>query len=153
MTSPLSRAPSQRRRLSALLGLAIAAATLCGCRDFGNVTASMAGAGSAMPNDDPSLRAYADHWGKVYDEAPGEKIASMNYARALRALTRYDEAASVMRTAAVRAPKDYEVLGAYGKSLADSGQLEQARDVLTRAYPPTGRTGPLCRCKVRLPID
>src|SRR5436305_13920601 len=120
MPTTLRRAPSRSRRLSAALGLALAAATLCGCRDFGNVTASLAGADSAMPNEDSSLRAYADHWGKIYDGAPGEKIASMNYARALRALTRYDEAASVMRTAAVRSPKDYEVLGAYGKSLADS---------------------------------
>ena len=41
-----------------------------------------------------------------------------------------------MRAAAVKAPKDREVLAAYGKALADSGQLEQAKDVLTRAYPP-----------------
>src|SRR6185437_981723 len=56
--------------------------------------------------------------------------------RALRALTRYKEAAAVMQAAAVKAPKDYEVLGEYGKALVDDGDLQQARDVLTRSYPP-----------------
>ena len=31
---------------------------------------------------------------------------------------------------------DFEVLGAYGKALANSGQLEQAREVLAHAYTP-----------------
>jgi Flp pilus assembly protein TadD len=52
----------------------------------------------------------------------------------LRALTRYPQAAAVMEAAAVRAPKDMEVLAAYGKALADSGQLQQADDVLSRSY-------------------
>ena len=78
---------------------------------------------------------------KVYSAHPGEKFASINYARGLRALTRYKEAAAVMQAAAVKAPKDYEVLGEYGKALADAGDLQQARDVLSRSYPPTGRTG------------
>ena len=82
------------------------------------------------------MRAYADDWGKRYDANPGDKVASINYARALRALTRYGEAAAVMQAAAVKAPKDFEVLGAYGKALADDGQFEQAKEVLSRAYAP-----------------
>jgi Flp pilus assembly protein TadD len=135
-TTPLRREGSRRRRrVGAFLALALAAAALCGCRDFGDVTGSLTGSSQAMPSDDASLRAYADHWGKVYDSNPGEKYASMNYAQALRALTRYSEATAVMEAAAVKAPKDFQVLGAYGKALADSGRFEQARDVLTRAYP------------------
>jgi len=41
-----------------------------------------------LPTDETRLRAYADDWGKRYDGNPGEKVASINYARALRALTR-----------------------------------------------------------------
>ena len=41
-----------------------------------------------------------------------------------------------MQAAAVKAPKDFEVLGAYGKALADSGSFEQAKEVLSRAYAP-----------------
>lgn len=114
----------------------LAVVALGGCKDFGDMTASIAGQESAqLPTDDNNLRAYGDRWGKLYAAKPGEKIASINYARALRAQTRYKEAAAVMQAAAVKAPKDYEVLGEYGKALADNGELPQARDVLTRAYP------------------
>jgi Flp pilus assembly protein TadD len=88
-----------------------------------------------MPKDETQLRAYADSWGKRFDQSPGDKVASIRYARALRALTRYDEAVAVMRTAATKAPKDFEVLGEFGKALADDGQLVQAKDVMTRSYP------------------
>jgi Flp pilus assembly protein TadD len=117
------------------LALALAAAPLGGCQNFGDVTGSIGGANQRLPTNEASLRAYADRWGKIYDKNPGEKVASINYARALRALTRYTEAAAVMQAAAVKSPKDFEVLGAYGKALADVGQYLQAKDVLTRAYP------------------
>ncbi len=45
-----------------------------------------------LPNDEASLRGYADRMGKLYDQDPGEKAVSISYARALRALTRYKEA-------------------------------------------------------------
>ena len=115
-----------------LIGVAL---QLGGCRDFGDMTASIASSSAQLPADEAGRRAYADHWGKVYAEKPGEKYASINYARALRALTRYKEASAVMQAAAVRAPKDFEVLGEYGKALADEGDLQQARDVLSRSYP------------------
>ena len=41
-----------------------------------------------------------------------------------------------MQAAAVKAPHDFEVLGAYGKALADDGQLEQAKEVLASSYTP-----------------
>jgi Flp pilus assembly protein TadD len=134
-STPPRRAGSRILGAVGWIALALSAAPLGGCRDFGDVTGSIAGSRQAMPTDDAALREYANHWSHVYDKNPGEKYASINYARALRALTRYTEAAAVMQAAAVKAPRDYEVLGAYGKALADSGQLEQARDVLTRAYP------------------
>ncbi|THD42438.1 MAG: hypothetical protein E7774_15570 [Bradyrhizobium sp.] len=127
-------------RLSPRLGaVALAALTLCaaplsGCRDLGDPSASIASISQPLPTDEAGLRAYADDWGKRYDANPGAKVASINYARALRALTRYGEAAAVMQAAAVKSPQDFEVLGAYGKALADSGQFEQAKEVLGRSY-------------------
>jgi len=123
--------------LRVLIGAAAAAgaALLAGCQDFGDVTGSISGS-TAMPTDEAKLRAYADDCGKRYDRNPGEKIASIEYARALRALTRYSEAVAVIQTAAIKAPKDFDVLGEYGKALADAGQLAQAKDVLTRADTP-----------------
>jgi Flp pilus assembly protein TadD len=116
---------------------AVAAAALAGCHDFGDVTGSIGqSTAAAPPTDETKLRAYAEDWGKRYERNPGEKTASIEYARALRALTRYSEAVAVIQTAAIKSPKDYDVLGEYGKALADAGQLAQAKDVLTRAYTP-----------------
>src|SRR5271165_3645860 len=129
------------RRLAALMrALAVAAAAagaapLAGCHDFGDVTGSIGGS-TAMPTDEGKLRAYTEDCGKRYERNPGEKTASIEYARALRALSRYSEAVAVIQTAAIKAPGDLEVLGEYGKALADAGELAQAKDVLTRAYTP-----------------
>jgi Flp pilus assembly protein TadD len=116
-------------------GLATLAAPLAGCHDFGDVTGSIPAPGS-QPTDETRLRAYAEELGKRYDRNPGEKTASIEYARALRALTRYNEAVAVIQTAAIKAPKDFDVLSEYGKALADAGQLTQAKDVLSHAYTP-----------------
>ena len=123
--------------LRALLAVAVAgvAAPLAACHDFGDVTGSISGPAS-MPANEARLRAYADECQKRYDSNPGEKTASIEYARALRALTRYSEAVAVIQTAAIKAPKDFDVLGEYGKALADAGQLTQAKDVLSHAYTP-----------------
>jgi Flp pilus assembly protein TadD len=124
-----------RPDLPRALFLAALAALLAGCHDFGDVTGSIPSA-SAQPTDDSKLRTYAAEAGKRYERSPGEKAASIEYARALRALTRYAEAVAVIQTAAIKAPKDFDVLGEYGKALADAGQLSQAKEVLSRAYTP-----------------
>ena len=121
--------------VSAAVILTAAAGSLAACQNFGDVTGSIGATGKA-PASNAQLRAYADAAQKRYERNAGEKTASIDYARALRALTRYDEAVAVMQTAAIKAPKDEEVLGEYGKALADAGQLAQAKDVLTRAYTP-----------------
>jgi Flp pilus assembly protein TadD len=128
----LLKPASSLRALATFAGFSLA---LCGCQQFGDVTGSIHTA-SLKSTDAASLRGQTEDLQKRYERSPGEKTASIEYARALRALTRYSEAVAVMQTAAVKAPKDQEVLGEYGKALADAGQLAQARDVLTRAYTP-----------------
>jgi Flp pilus assembly protein TadD len=130
-----SSRPALLLRLAFVASVAASAASLTGCHDFGDVTGSIPKSGG-QPAGDAKLRAYADEVGKRYDRNPGEKTASIEYARALRALTRYNEAVAVIQTAAIKAPKDFDVLGEYGKALADAGQLPQAKDVLSRAYTP-----------------
>jgi Flp pilus assembly protein TadD len=136
----MPRSRNSRCSLFALRALLIAAVAsvapqLAGCRDFGDITGSVSGP-PALPTDETKLRAYADDLGKRYERNPGEKSASLDYARALRALTRYSEAVAVIQTAAIKAPKDFDVLGEYGKALVDAGELLQSKDVLTRAYTP-----------------
>jgi Flp pilus assembly protein TadD len=130
-SSPPAALWPRKIALAILLGVLSA---LGGCRDNGDVTGSIGATNQTLPSSDADLRAYAEDLAKRYDADPGEKVASINYAKALRALTRYSQAAAVMQAAAVRSPKDMEVLGAYGKALADSGQLQQAADVLSRSY-------------------
>jgi Flp pilus assembly protein TadD len=113
------------------------AGTLGGCELIDNdATASIDPKTGAPPSSQEGLRAYAELWAKRYDADPGGKVVSINYAKALRELTRYGQAVAVMETAAVKAPNDMEILGAYGKALADAGQLAQADDVLSRSYTP-----------------
>jgi Flp pilus assembly protein TadD len=128
-------AMARRLAMATLLGACL---PLGGClEDVDVVTGSINHAPTTtLPRTDADWRAYAEEWGKRYDESPGEKTASINYARALRALTRYEQAVAVMQSAAVKAPKDFDILGAYGKALADDGQLQQAADVLSRSYVP-----------------
>jgi Flp pilus assembly protein TadD len=128
--------PARWLRGAALAVALGALAGLGGCRDNGDVTGSIGSTEQALPTSDSELRAFAEKWGKRYDADPGEKVASMTYAKALRALTQFHQAAAVMQAAAVKAPKDMEVLGAYGKALADAGELQQAADVLSRSYTP-----------------
>ena len=133
----MPRLSSCPARLRALFAAAVSAVAtpLAACHDFGDVTGSIP-VSTATSTDDARLRAYADELGKRYDRNPGEKTASIEYARALRALTRYNEAVAVIQTAAIKAPKDFDLLGEYGKALADAGQLAQAKDVLSHAYTP-----------------
>jgi Flp pilus assembly protein TadD len=125
---------ARRATLAFLIG---ALGPLGGCRSMDDVTGSINSSSStALPTSDEALRAYADDLGRRYDDDPGGKAISIKYARALRALGRYSQAVAVMQAAAVKAPKDMEVLAAFGKALADAGQLQQAADVLTRSYTP-----------------
>ena len=135
--NPLWRArePGRGLRVVALVAFAALMVPLGGCRDMGDVTGSI-NVEKPLPTGDEELRSYADSWGKRYDANPGEKVASINYARALRGLTQYSQAVAVMQSAAVKTPKDLDVLGAYGKALANAGQLDQAKDVLSRSYTP-----------------
>ena len=122
---------------AATLALALlGAGGIAGCRDMGDVTGSIGPGPGAMPTDPTQLRAYADQLGRRFDSDPGQKNVSIAYSKALRALSRFHEAASVMQVAAVKSPEDFDVLGEYGRALADDGQLAQAKDVLTRAYAP-----------------
>jgi Flp pilus assembly protein TadD len=114
----------------------LAAAGIAGCRDMGDITGSIGPGPGAMPSDPQQLRDYTEQLGHRFDSDPGQKSISIAYSKGLRALQRFHEASSVMQVAAVKASQDFDVLGEYGRALADDGQLQQAKDVLTRAYAP-----------------
>lgn len=112
-------------------GLALA---LAGCvTDRGDVTGSIAATG---PNTQAEQRAAASTWGERYRADPNNKQAALNYAQALRQTTQYNQAVAVLENLAIKMPYDRDVLGAYGKSLADAGRFKEAADVLSRAHTP-----------------
>ncbi len=125
------------RRLTTALLLCSPPALCGGCAydDAAAVTGPIK-ASAASTATDADLRAKADQLSARYDAAPGDKAVSIDFAGLLRKLKRYDQAVAVMQSAAVKAPKDLDVLGAYGKALADDGQLEQAAAVLANSYTP-----------------
>ena len=118
------------------LGLALGLG-LGGCNraSMSDVTGSIGGSDS-LPNNDAALRQYAEEWGRRYDSNRRDKRIGMNYARALRALTQHSQAVAVLRGLALTHPRDLEILGAYGKALADDGKLQEAAKVLENAHTP-----------------
>lgn len=125
------------RRTVLLAGVVIVALATAGCLgrgDKADITGSISSPAAAKSDD--AWRATAEEWGRKYDEKPGDKQASLNYARSLRALDQRQQAVAVLENAAMKAPKDKEILGAYGKALAENGDLQQAQDVLSRAHTP-----------------
>jgi Flp pilus assembly protein TadD len=111
-----------------------AAVCLGGCQSSGqqDVTAQSAPHRSAPVQGDK--RRAMEEWGRQYDRHPEDKATALNYARALRGTTEYPQAAAVLQRLAIKFPRDTDVLGAYGKALADAGRLREAAQVLPRAY-------------------
>lgn len=91
---------------------------------------------AALPDDERSLRQYADDLGQRYDANPTDRHVVLSYAAALRRLQQSQQALAILQREAARVPDDLEVLGAYGKTLADVGRFSEAADVLSRAHLP-----------------
>ena len=134
----MTAAPSLACRLAMpilVLGVALMAA---GCEPpgLGDVTGSTAAKQPLAGAGEASWRAYADALAPRYAAHPDDKAIAMNYATALRRLTQHAQAVAVLQRLAVKNPHDMEVLGAYGKALADAGRLQEAQDVLGRSHTP-----------------
>jgi len=119
----------------AVISLALGAA---GCRSMSDVTGSIGGgsAPATLPNSPEALQKFSDEWGQKAEANPGNKVAAMNYARALRAQERFAQAVAVLQSAALKNPNDVELRGAYGKALADASRLKEAEQVLANAHTP-----------------
>ena len=124
---------NRARGAIAILALAV---SLGGCVSDRDTTGAVALSAAPLPEDRAALRAFAADWGRRHEAEPDNVAASINYARALRALTQYAQATAVLETAVSKRPTDLALLGAYGKALADAGRPREAMDVLSRAHTP-----------------
>jgi Flp pilus assembly protein TadD len=131
-------------RTSILLCLvgALSLAT-AGCLKSGgspDTTGSIGGSDSqnsaAQASREASWRTYTETWGRKYDAAPGNKTASLNYARGLRNIGQRNQAVAVLQSAVAKSPNDLELLAAFGKALSEAGELKRAQEVLARAHTP-----------------
>ncbi len=135
-----ARAQNFARTLSLVSALALTGALgfgLGGCNRpaLSDVTGSIGGQ-DALPQGDAELRQYAEEWGRRYDADRNDRRTALNYARALRRLAQHAQAVAVLQGLAVRHPNDMEVLGTYGKALAEDGRLQEAAKVLANAHTP-----------------
>ena len=73
---------------------------------------------------------------KRYEKKPKDKRIGLGYANALRMSGRDDQALSVMQQMVIHHPTDNDVLSAYGKALASTGELAKALKVIHRAQRP-----------------
>lgn len=101
----------------------------------GDVTGSI-GARPTQPHTEAQWRSEEADWAKRYEANQKDRNAAFFYARALRALDKNAQALAILEGAVIIHTEDRELLGAYGRSLADNGRLKQADDVLSRAHLP-----------------
>jgi len=121
--------------------VAVFAAAVClgGCQSSNGPQDVPASIGAAAPQSGESAaekQRAVEGWGRQYDRHPDDKATALNYAMALRGTAEYTQATAVLQRLAIKYPRDTDVLGAYGKALADSGHLRQAAEVLPRAHTP-----------------
>ena len=125
------------RPLRALLIAVAALLALSACKTTnGDVTGSISGSVAELPAAPEALQQFSDDWGKKYEADPQNKFAAMNYARALREQGRTAQAVAVLQGAVIKRPTDLDLIGAYGKALADNGRLKEAADMLAKAHTP-----------------
>ncbi len=124
------------RKAAALLTASFLAIAAAGCsKSLPPITGSLASQ-SAEPTSPDGWRSYSEEWGRRFEADPADKNAALNYARALRALDQRAQAVAVLQQAAIRAPQDMDILGAYGRALSETGRLKEAAEVLARAHAP-----------------
>ena len=74
--------------------------------------------------------------GRQYDKSPKDKAIGLRYADILRATGRNEQALAVMQQVVIHHPEDNDVLSAYGKALAATGNFVKALKVIERAQRP-----------------
>jgi Flp pilus assembly protein TadD len=85
----------------------------------------------AMANPSPGdFQQAAAYWAQRYAQHPKDKTAALNYAAALRRINGGEQAVKVLDHAIENSPNDRELAAAYGKALADTGNLDKALAII-----------------------
>jgi len=137
MNSPArsQRARTKRLVTSALLAILLGIAT-AGCKTSQSGEPPSTSAMAAVQGSEPDTRGISANLAERYRANPNDSVVAINYAQSLRASGQRSQAVAVLEQAALKNPKNMELLGAYGRALADVGNYQQALDVLNRAHTP-----------------
>ncbi len=129
--------PQSMRKVAGLL-LVGTALVVAGCS---TPSSSSGGAttveGRAELMSDAQLREAVAHWEGRYDRDQDDKAAALNYAAALRASGRHDQAVAILRRAVITHSGDREVQASYAKALTAAGRFEEALQVINQAHSDT----------------
>jgi Flp pilus assembly protein TadD len=123
-----------RRLIGSLATVLALAGTAAGCMTGRSEPPAMLAMASARTDAD--WRSLSATWGERYRATPNDPVVAINYAEALRKLGQRAQATAVLEQATIANPKNMELLGAFGRALADAGNLQQALDVLNRSHTP-----------------
>ena len=110
-------------RLLGAASLMLVAVAAAGCNTTQMGDAGALRATAAVPPSETDWHHEADVAGASYRADPNNPQAAIRYAQALRTTGERAQAAAVLEQACMRHPADRSLLGAYGRALADAGQL------------------------------
>lgn len=121
----------------AMLGLAMALAlATSGCLTRGPLTTGSIDPERVATMSERDLRTSAESLARRNSANPHDARVAISYAAVLRRLDQRAQAVAVLQQAAVRNSGNRELMGAYGRALADAGRLREAQEVLARAHSP-----------------
>lgn len=117
-----------------VLGCAI---TLSACATDPTKTGSIGRSGKSIEQMTvQELNHTANRLGGKYAKNPKNKKIGLTYANVLRTTGRNEQALAVMQQMVIHHPEDNDVLSAYGKALAATGNFAKALKVIERAQRP-----------------
>src|SRR3954463_10574054 len=124
-------------RMPAMVALAaLLSGALAGCKTTGSSDTTGSISSPAAQRSEADWRRDSEALSARFRANPRDAETAIRYAQALRATGQRAQAAAVLETAALHNPDNRALLGAYGRALADAGNLKQALEGLERAHSP-----------------
>ncbi|MFK7793369.1 MAG: tetratricopeptide repeat protein [Devosiaceae bacterium] len=137
LSKPMTTKPARPHALRKLAALALVGTALavagCGTSSMSSHSGTTV-EGRAELMSDSQLRQAANRWEQRYERDQNDRTAALNFAAALRALGRHDQAVAILRRAVVTHQGDRAVQAAYAKALTSAGRFEEALNVIGQAH-------------------
>jgi Flp pilus assembly protein TadD len=129
------RNSSAFRTTTAVIAIA-AALALSACARDSRTTGSIQAQSSFARMSEPQIAEEIRKYSARYERNPKDKATGLAFASLLRLAGRDEQSLAVMRKLVIHHPTDNDVLSAYGKALAATGNLKEALAAIERAQRP-----------------